>query len=153
MIAARSAAHNHESVFRPVEKKYLVDLAEKNSKPRGSRKEEHRRPRAGPHAFKCGCFFFWAGEPNLLSRGAPIGNHPNFGEVFVLAIVTVVSREHLPQFFRELIRLTRGIGWVLAFLMIANAKSRAAVIAELEHFDRVGRIFGNFFVENRDGTV
>jgi hypothetical protein len=71
----------------------------------------------------------------------------------VLAIVAVIFREHFPQLVRELIGQTGAIGVVLASLVVANAESSAAAIAELERFNRVGRIFLDFFVENRHRTV
>ncbi len=62
-------------------------------------------------------------------RSAPIGDDPDFGEVFVLAIVAVVLGKHFAQLLWEFVRLARGIGEVLAGLMVANAETRAAAIA------------------------
>ena len=73
--------------------------------------------------------------------------------MLVLAIVPVVFREHFPQLPGDFVRLARDIGVVFALLMVANAESRSAAIAELESLDRIARIFGNFFVENRHRTV
>jgi uncharacterized membrane protein YdcZ (DUF606 family) len=73
--------------------------------------------------------------------------------VFVLAIVIVVFCEHFTQLFRELIRLVLIGGVVLAALMVADTKPRSAAIAQLESFNRIGGIFGDFFVKNSNGTV
>ena len=83
----------------------------------------------------------------------PRRNDPDFGEVLVLAVVPVVLREHFPQLFREFVRLIGGVGVVFASLVVADAESRAAAIAELERFDRIGRIFRDFFVENSHRTI
>ena len=93
------------------------------------------------------------GEPNVSGRIAPIREDPDFGEVFVFAVVTVIRGQHFPQLLRKLVWLARGIGMVFAFLVVANAEARAAAIAKLEGFDRIGRIFGDFFVENSHWTV
>jgi hypothetical protein len=71
----------------------------------------------------------------------------------VLAIVSVVVREHFPQLVREFVGQGRGIGMVLACLVVANAESRAAAIAQLKRFDRISRIFRDFFVENSHWAV
>src|SRR5580704_19018003 len=94
-----------------------------------------------------------AGEPDVSGRVAPIREDPDFGEVFVFAVVAVIRGQHFPQLLRELIGLARGIGVMFAFLVVANAEARAAAIAKLESFDRIGRIFRDFFVENRHWTV
>ena len=62
---------------------------------------------------------------------------------------TLLTQKNL----RKLARLICGIGVVLARLVVTYTESRAAAIAELERFDRVGRIFRDLFVENSYRTV
>jgi hypothetical protein len=68
--------------------------------------------------------------------------------------MAVIFGEHFAQFLREFIGLAGEIGVVVfASLVVANAESRAAAIAQLERFDRIRRIFLDFLVENRHRTV
>jgi len=145
--------HNQKGVSRSVEKNYLVDLAEKHSKVRPKVGGEKDRWKHSPQARRSNRCFPLTGKQTSSGRGAPIGDDPDFGEELVLAIVPVVCREHFAQLLREFVRLAGGIGVVLACLVVANAEAGAAAIAELERFDRIGWIFGNFFVENSYRTV
>src|ERR1700691_2030743 len=92
-------------------------------------------------------------SPTGSGRSTPIGKDPDFGEVLVLAIVVVVLGEHFAQLLWEFVGLARGIRVVFAGLVVADAESRAAAIAELKSFDRISRVFGDFFVENSHRTV
>jgi hypothetical protein len=71
----------------------------------------------------------------------------------MLTIVPVVRGEHLAELFGELVLLPCGVRVVLASLVISNAKSRSAAVAELKGFDRIGRILCNFLVQDRYGTI
>src|ERR1700689_1411004 len=71
-------------------------------------------------------------HPKVSARSAPIGKDPDFREVFVFAIVPVIGSEHFPQLLGEFVRLARGVGVMLARLVVADTESRAAAIAELE---------------------
>ena len=71
----------------------------------------------------------------------PVGNHPNFGEVLVLAFVSVILRKHFAEHFRQIVGLPGDRGVALALLVIANRKSGAATVAELKSFDRIRGIF------------
>jgi hypothetical protein len=86
-------------------------------------------------------------------RALPRRDDPDFGEELVLAVVAVVFGEHFAQLVWELVGLARSVLVMLTGLVVADAESRAAAIAELERFDRVGRIFRDFFVENRHWAV
>src|ERR1700693_4379588 len=71
----------------------------------------------------------------------------------MLTIMSVVRGEHLPELLGEFVVLPCGVRVVLASLMISNAKSRSAAVAELKGFDRIGRILCNFLVQDRYGTI
>jgi hypothetical protein len=73
--------------------------------------------------------------------------------VFVLAVVVVVLGKHFAKLLGDLVRLIGSIGVVLARLVVANAETSAATIAQLERFDRISWILCNFFVENSHRTV
>src|ERR1700692_818306 len=72
-----------------------------------------------------------------LRRVFPRRNNPDFGEELVLTIVPVVFREHFPELLWDLVRLAGGIRMVVAGLVVADAETGAAAIAELERFDRI----------------
>src|SRR5579871_5244734 len=61
-------------------------------------------------------------------RGSPIGDHPDFSELLVLSIVTVILGEHFAELFGELVGLVRGIWLVIAGLVISDAEPRAAAV-------------------------
>ena len=73
--------------------------------------------------------------------GFPVSADPNFREVLVLTIMAVVRRQHLSKLGRQFLFLLRGISVLFAGLMVANREARATAIAQLKHFDRIGRIF------------
>src|SRR6266853_3521056 len=55
-----------------------------------------------------------------IGSGVPIGKHPNFGEVLVLALMPVVRRKHFEELLRQFVRPLRCGSVVLAGLMVAN---------------------------------
>ena len=65
----------------------------------------------------------------------PVGNHPNFREDLVLALLPVVLGKHFTELLLKFVGLLRGGSVVLALLMVTNRKSGAAAIAQLKGFD------------------
>jgi hypothetical protein len=147
---------NRNGLPRPVEKNKLVDMAEKLSKPQGAigKSKNFQVIRSADLRTNDLC------EKCLLTRSeasigkrVPIGKHPNFGEVLVLALVAVVRRKHFPELLGQFLCLLRGGYVVLALLMVPNPKSGAAAIAQLKGFDRIRGILRQFLVEYRHRTV
>jgi hypothetical protein len=95
----------------------------------------------------------WFDLAGSIGSRVPIGNHPDFSEVLVLAIVAMVLGKHFPEHVRQFSRLLRGSCVVLALLMVANSKSGAAAIAKFKGFDRIRRIPRQFLIEYRYWTV
>jgi hypothetical protein len=73
--------------------------------------------------------------------------------MFVFAVVVVVFCEHFAEFFGEFVWLVTVGGVVLAALMVADAETGSAAIAEFKGFDRIGGVLCDFFVENSYRTV
>jgi hypothetical protein len=89
----------------------------------------------------------------LSSRYGPIRKDPDFREVLMLPVEGVILGKHFAELLSEFVRLAFVIGVVLAFLVVADAESRTATIAKLEGFDRIARVLGNFFIEDRYRAV
>jgi hypothetical protein len=147
--------HNKEAFGMLVDKKYLVDMLENSSKFKEFERTAVTRDSCsmGSNEHAAIALLLPGPAERGTSRTFPGRYDPDFGEVFVLAIVAVVFREHFPQLLREFIGLDGGMGVLLAGLVVANAKSRTTAIAELERLDRIGRIFLDFLVENRHWAV
>src|SRR6266849_5345524 len=81
-----------------------------------------------------------------VGRSVPIGNDPDFGELFVLAVVPVILGQHFPEFARQGVGALRRVCGRLAGLMVPDAEAGAATIAEFKGFDGVQRVLRNFLV-------
>jgi hypothetical protein len=91
---------NRNSLPRPVEKNNLVDMAEKLSEPQGGIGKGKDFPGICPFNLRTNELYdrCLKTRPDAsISKRIPIGEHPNFGEELVLALMAVVRRKHFPE--------------------------------------------------------
>jgi hypothetical protein len=89
-------------------------------------------------------------QDKLIGRAVLVWKNPNFRKVFVLAIVPVVLRKYFPKLVRQ---FRRRSPVTLARLVVANGKAGTTGIAKLKGFDRIRRIFRQFFIQYRYWAV
>ena len=91
---------NRNSLPQPVEKNNLVDMAEKLSEPQGGIRKGKDFPGICPVNLRTNELYdrrLKTMSDASISKRIPIGEHPNFGEELVLALMAVVRRKHFPE--------------------------------------------------------
>jgi hypothetical protein len=71
----------------------------------------------------------------------------------MLTIMPVVRGKHFPELFGELVLSACGVRVMFAPLVVPDAESHSAAVAEFKGFDRICRILCNFLVQDSYGTI